>query len=74
MIFIPATKFSALKNDFRIELSQGKKTVDKISSFSRNKPGISNYVYDIDLALKQMKYILQNDETSKLKKKSKNDK
>ena len=74
MIFIPATKFSALKNDFRIELSQGKKTVDKISSFSRNKPGISNYVYDIDLALKQMKYILQNDERSKLKKKSKNDK
>ena len=49
-------------------------TVDKISSFSRNKPGISNYVYDIDLALKQMKYILQNDERSKLKKKSKNDK
>ena len=74
MIFIPATKFSALKNDFRIELSQGKKTVDKISSFSRNKPGISNYVYDIDLALKQMKYILQNDERSMLKKKSKNDK
>ena len=74
MIFIPATKFSALKNDFRIELSQGKKTVDKISSFTRNKPGISNYVYDIDLALKQMKYILQNDERSMLKKKSKNDK
>ena len=74
MIFIPATKFSALKNDFRIELSQGKKMVDKISSFSRNKPGISNYVYDVDLALKQMKYILQNDERSMLKKKSKNDK
>ena len=74
MIFIPATKFSALKNDFRIELLQGRKTTEKNSSFSRNKPGISNYVFDIDLALKQMKYILQNDERSMLKVKSKNDK
>ena len=73
-IFIPATKFSALKNDFRIQLMQGKKKAEKVSSFTRYKPGVSNYVFDIDIALKQMKYILHNDERSRLKVRSKKDK
>ena len=73
-IFIPATKFSALKNDFRIELLQGKNKAEKRSSFTIYKPGISSYVFDIDIALKQMKYILRNDERSKLNVRSKEDK
>jgi len=73
-IFIPSVKFNSLKNDFRISLSQGKKVDEQEISFSRYKPGISSYVDDIEMAIKQMRYILSNDERKELKTRLKEDK
>ncbi len=73
-IFIPAKELEALKNDFKIVLTQqGESDVKKIS-FSTYKPGVSNFVYNIDLALRQMKYILTNEERLQLKGQSKKEK
>jgi len=73
-IFIPSAKLNSLKNDFRITLKQGKKTEEKEISFSKYKPGISSYVDDIEVALKQMRYILSNEERKDIKKRLKDDK
>ena len=70
-IFIPAYQLKSLKNDFKIVLTQNGSTDIKKTAFSTYKPGISNYVYNIDLALRQMKYVMTNDERLQLKKKSK---
>ncbi|GIR88990.1 MAG: hypothetical protein CM15mP87_04820 [Candidatus Neomarinimicrobiota bacterium] len=43
-------------------------------SFTRYKPGFSGYVYDVEIAMKQMKYILSNDEKKELKNNNKQDK
>ena len=66
-IFIPSTKFMALKNDFRIELIQGKEEDEVKISFTRYKAGSSNFIRNTDSAIKQMKYILSNDERKALK-------
>ena len=73
-IFIPSAKFNSIKNDFRILLKQGKKKNEQEISFTRYKPGFSGYVYDVEIAMKQMKYILSNDERKELKNKDKQDK
>ena len=73
-IFIPSAKFNSLKNDFRISLKQGRKTEEKKISFSKYKPGISSYVDDIEIALKQMRYILSNEERKDIKNRLKDDK
>ena len=73
-IFIPSVKFNSLKNDFRISLFQGKKVDEQEISFSRYKPGISSYVDDVEMAIKQMRYILSNDERKELKTRLKEDK
>ncbi len=66
-IFIPSTKFMASKNDFRIELIQGKEEDEVKISFTRYKTGSSNFIRNTDSAIKQMKYILSNDERKALK-------
>ena len=73
-IFIPSTKLRSIKNDFTIILEQNGKSVEKKVAFSTYKPGVSNFVYNIDIALKQMKYILTNEERLDLKGQSKKDK
>jgi len=73
-IFIPSNKFSSLKNDFRIVLTQKKRTDEKKVSFITYKPGVSNFVHNIDLALKQMKYVMTNEERVSLKGQSKKNK
>ena len=55
-------------------MTQNEITEIKTISFSIYKPGISNYVYDIELAFKQMKYILTNEERLIMKGKSKQEK
>ncbi|MEL1232121.1 MAG: GWxTD domain-containing protein [Candidatus Neomarinimicrobiota bacterium] len=72
-IFIPSGKFNSIKNDFRILLKQGKEKDEQEISFTRYKPGFSGYVYDVDIAMKQMKYILSNDERKELKNNNKQD-
>ena len=73
-IFIPSGKFNSIKNDFRILLEQGKEKDEQEISFTRYKPGFSGYVYDVEIAMKQMKYILSNDERKELKNNNKQDK
>ncbi len=73
-IFIPSNQINSLKNDFTIRLKQKRGSDEKIISFSKYKTGISKYVSNIDLAIKQMKYILDNDEYKKSGKQFRNDK
>ena len=71
MISILPSQLNSLKNNFTIELTQGGRPVVKRISFSTFKPGVSNFVYNIDLAMRQMKYILTNEERLQLKGQSK---
>lgn len=73
-IFISSDKFTSLKNDFKIVLKQGKKSDIEEVSFSTYKTGVSNFVNDIDLALKQMKYLLTKEERASLKGQNKKEK
>ena len=73
-IFISASQLRSLKNDFKIVLTQNGSTEVKKTAFSTYKPGVSNFVFNIDLALRQMKYVLTNDERLQLKRQSKKDK
>ena len=73
-IFIPSAKFNSIKNDFRILLEQGKEKDEQKISFTRFKPGFSGYVNDVEIAMKQMKYILSNDERKELKNNNKQNK
>ena len=73
-IFIPSAKFNSIKNDFRILLEQGKEKDEQKISFTRYKPGFSGYVNDVEIAMKQMKYILSNDERKELKNNNKQNK
>ncbi len=73
-IFIPSIKFNSIKNEFRILLTQGRKTDEQKINFSRYKPGFTGYVYDVEIAINQMKYILSNEERKELKAGLKRDK
>ena len=73
-IFISSNMFSSLKNDFRIVLTQKKRKDEKKVSFITYKPGVSNFVHNIDIALKQMKYVMTNEERVSLKGQSKKNK
>ena len=63
--FITSNNLNSLKNDFSIILQQEGKSVEKNISFSKFKSGLSSYVTNIDLAIKQMKYIMRSDEDYK---------
>ena len=73
-LFIPSNQINSLKNDFTIYLKQNGDSDRKNISFSKYKTGISKYISNIDLAIKQMKYILENDEFKQSDKKIRNDK
>ena len=51
----------ARKNKIRIKLVQGRKIRTKELVLSIYKPGVSQFVYDIDLGIKQMRYLLKGD-------------
>ena len=55
-----------LRFDFTIELNQGRKTVDKKISFTIYKPGVSSFISNIDIAIRQMKYAITNKERNQL--------
>ena len=65
---------NSLKNDFSIILTQNHKNNQKKISFSKYKSGISSYIKNIDLAIKQMKYIIDNDKNEHANKKFRKDK
>ena len=72
--FIPSSNLNSLKNDFSIILTQNKKTKQKNISFSKFKSGVSRYISNFDLAIKQMKYIVDNDKHDSSNKKYRKDK
>ena len=73
-ISIPTNQLNSFKNDFIIYLTQKGRMDKKNISFSKYKNGISKFVSNIDLAIKQMKYILDHDEYDRSGKKFRNDK
>lgn len=73
-LFVTSNNLNSLKNNFSIFLKQDDKIVEKNISFSKNKAGISSHVTNIDLAMKQMKYIMNYDELYKRSSKDKKDK
>jgi GWxTD domain-containing protein len=73
-ISIPSSQLKSLKNDFTIELNQGGSSDVERVTFSTYKAGLSSFVYNIDLAMRQMKYILTNEERLQLKGKSRKEK
>ncbi len=72
--FIPSNNMNSLKNDFSITLTQNLETKQKNISFSKFKSGISRYISNIDLAIKQMKYILDHNKYNSSNKKFRKDK
>ena len=72
--FIPSKDMNSLKNDFSIILKQNLQIKQKNISFSKFKSGVSRYISNIDLAIKQMKYILNDDTYDKSNKKFRKDK
>ena len=73
-IFIDAKELTNLRNEFTFLLKQGSKSIEEKVFFSLYKPGVSNFVGDLNLALKQMKYLLSVEEVKELKKKKSTDK
>jgi len=61
-IFIPSEKLNNIKNNFNIILKQGKNVIEENVNFSIYKAGFSSSIKDIDIALNQMKYMLDNNQ------------
>ena len=70
-IFIPSEKLKNIRNNFNIFVKQDGKLIEENVTFSIYKSGFSNSIRDIDVALNQMKYMLDNDQSSLLKSKKK---
>ena len=70
-LFITSNNLNSLKNDFSVILVQDDKILEKNISFSKFKSGITPYVINIDLAIKQMKYFMnfEDDYKQSLRKK-----
>ncbi len=72
--FIPSNDMNSLQNDFSVILTQNFKDKKAKISFSKFKSGISSYITNIDLAIKQMKYIIDNYKYERSNKKNRKDK
>ena len=65
--YIAPEHLQSLKGLIFVELSQNGKVVRKEKALTIYRPGVSNFVNDINQAIKQMKYILTNQELSEIK-------
>ena len=65
--YIAPEHLQSLKVLIFVELSQNGKVVRKEKALTIYRPGVSNFVNDINQAIKQMKYILTNQELSEIK-------
>ena len=72
-ISIPIDLITKLKYDINVELVQYNRMVKDQLTMTLSRAGISKNVTDIEFALKQMKYILSNEERKTLRKSSKSD-
>ena len=65
---IPDSVFNGIKYSMKTFLIQRKESISKTIHFSLKKSGISEFITDIDEAIEQMRYILENEEKTELKK------
>ncbi len=72
--FISSNDMNSMKNDFSVVLTQNLKSKEQNISFSRYKSGISSYISNIELAINQMKYIVDYDKNKLSNKEFKKDK
>jgi GWxTD domain-containing protein len=70
-IFIPSKILRDIKNKFKVYISQNGKEVVREFTFGTFKSGVVSSVNDIDLAIKQMKYLITKEEASLFKSKNK---
>jgi len=71
IILFDSNRFNLVNNKIRIKLVQGRKIRTKELVLSIHKPGVSQFVYDIDLGIKQMRYLLKGDKRKMFKGKNK---
>jgi len=71
---MPVTEVGGLRVELFVALEQGENSDEEVIELKIKRPGISSYIRDIDEAIDQMRYILNNDERSKLSKAKKKDK
>jgi len=67
IVKIPKDLLKGIKFKLEVKLRQGGKSREKQITIKVLKPGISDLISDIGDALKQMRYILTNEERAKLK-------
>ena len=70
-VYISSEKLKNIRNNFNIFVEQDGKIIKENVMFSIYKSGFSNSIKDIDVALNQMKYMLDSDQSSLLKSKNK---
>jgi GWxTD domain-containing protein len=70
-IHIPIEKINGIKVRYKAELIQDDDNIEKSITVTLKKVGISHLVFDIDEALNQMHYILDNKERKKIRNTSK---
>ena len=70
-VFIPSKYFKSIKNKFKVLINQDGKELNREFVFGTFKSGISNSVNDIELAIKQMKYLLSKEDANMFKSKNK---
>lgn len=66
-VAIPKDVLKGIKFNLGVKLRQGGKRKEKQVTIKVVKPGISDFISDIGEALKQMRYILTNEERARLK-------
>ena len=74
IILFESSRFNLINNKIRIKIVQGKKSKSKDLILSIYKSGLSQFVYDIDLGIKQMRYLLKGDNRKMFKGKNKSEK
>jgi len=71
---MPVTEVGGLRVELYVELQQGVQSDEDVIELKITRPGISAYIRDVDEAIDQMRYILTNEERSKLTKAKRKDK
>ena len=70
-VFVSSKYLENIKNNFKVSINQGGKKFERDFVFGTLKSGIASSVKDIDLAIKQMKYLITREEANMFKSKNK---
>lgn len=72
-VFISSKHLENIKNNFKVLIYQDGKKFEREFVFGTFKSGVANSVNDIDLAIKQMKYLISKEEANMFKSKNKSE-